>query len=655
MNPPTLHLGITLAGAVSAGAYSGGVMDYLLEALIRWEQEKASEAQLPAMQKTIPPHQVRIEVIGGASAGSITAALSMLALHDPAYRPLKYDEKLNTLQKTGNVFFDTWVNLSDTEQQTTMAAMLRKESPERVQNAPESTSLLNCEPIDQIAQNAIQAFRGKERASDLPPFVNPNVEVLMTLCSLRGVPVGVEFNSNNNNWVVRPSHQMALHKQYARFRLGETSDSKTHFGLHINASGLKGLENLFDCAIASSAFPFGLAARKLKFRWDYIKQQYRDFSSLDRSLDALIPESGMHKNADEARSVGADFEFVAVDGGMLNNEPFGEIEWMLKQQIKRSASDTPLHATILVDPFPNFGLSPDKYEPPANLRDFFALVFGALRDQGMLKEDDFKKTLQPGESPTRNMIFPSRHFKPERADDWVREKFPIACGALGGFSGFLDRRFRVHDYFLGRKNCRNFLYSYFGFLVEKGKHGEHPLFKDWTDAMVAKYRILWRSTDTHDFLPIIPLVDYVNELEAKFGHLSLNRHALETAIRNHSLQPDMPFPYLLPKDLLRLKSPLRKRVRFLIEHLGDEILKEGDMDPDTRFVLKTLTNRVRRVSGRLTEWLTRLIGYLGGYALVRRRVAKILVDYTMKNLLLGLHAHGLFKVQEPRVNSGPKP
>ncbi|MCC7506525.1 MAG: hypothetical protein IT259_14575, partial [Saprospiraceae bacterium] len=153
----------------------------------------------------------------------------------------------------------------------------------------------------------------------------------------------------------------------------------------------------------------------------------------------------------------------------------------------------------------------------------------------------------------------------------------------------------------------------------------------------------------------IPLVDYVHELEAKFGHLSLNRHALETAIRNHSLQPDMPFPFLLPKDLLRLKSPLRKRVRFLIEHLGDEILKEGDMDADTRFVLKTLTNRVRRVSGRLTEWLTRVIGYLGGYALVRRRVAKILVDYTMKNLLLGLHAHGLFKVQEPRVNSGPKP
>lgn len=29
----TLHVGITMAGAISAGAYTGGVMDYLLEAL----------------------------------------------------------------------------------------------------------------------------------------------------------------------------------------------------------------------------------------------------------------------------------------------------------------------------------------------------------------------------------------------------------------------------------------------------------------------------------------------------------------------------------------------------------------------------------------------------------------------------------------------
>ena len=34
------HLGITMAGAVSAGCYTGGVMDYLFELLDLWEKAK---------------------------------------------------------------------------------------------------------------------------------------------------------------------------------------------------------------------------------------------------------------------------------------------------------------------------------------------------------------------------------------------------------------------------------------------------------------------------------------------------------------------------------------------------------------------------------------------------------------------------------------
>jgi hypothetical protein len=37
------------------------------------------------------------------------------------------------------------------------------------------------------------------------------------------------------------------------------------------------------------------------------------------------------------------------------------------------------------------------------------------------------------------------------------EKYPIACGALGGFSGFLHESFRRHDYLLGRRNAQAFL------------------------------------------------------------------------------------------------------------------------------------------------------------------------------------------------------
>jgi len=39
--------------------------------------------------------------------------------------------------------------------------------------------------------------------------------------------------------------------------------------------------------------------------------------------------------------------------------------------------------------------------------------------------------------------------------------FALACGALGGFSGFLSEKFRSHDYLLGRRNCQEFLRSHF--------------------------------------------------------------------------------------------------------------------------------------------------------------------------------------------------
>ncbi len=68
-------LGLTMAGAVSAGAYSAGVLDYLLETLDNWEKAKA------AGEKDVPnDYKVQIEVMSGASAGSIAAGLTTLSL-----------------------------------------------------------------------------------------------------------------------------------------------------------------------------------------------------------------------------------------------------------------------------------------------------------------------------------------------------------------------------------------------------------------------------------------------------------------------------------------------------------------------------------------------------------------------------------------------
>ena len=69
------QLGVTMAGAISAGAYSGGVFDMLFEVLEAWQQAKDAG-------EDVPTHDVVVPVISGASAGSITGAIGLVALAD---------------------------------------------------------------------------------------------------------------------------------------------------------------------------------------------------------------------------------------------------------------------------------------------------------------------------------------------------------------------------------------------------------------------------------------------------------------------------------------------------------------------------------------------------------------------------------------------
>ena len=52
------QIGLCMAGAVSAGSYTAGVIDYLTEALEEWEKRKGTAG--------IPTHEVEIPVMGGA-------------------------------------------------------------------------------------------------------------------------------------------------------------------------------------------------------------------------------------------------------------------------------------------------------------------------------------------------------------------------------------------------------------------------------------------------------------------------------------------------------------------------------------------------------------------------------------------------------------
>src|SRR5258708_19377000 len=78
-NPPvpdgTFELALVLGGTVSAGAYTAGALDFLIEALDCWEAARANGDPL------VPRHRVVLRVITGASGGGVNAAIAARALN----------------------------------------------------------------------------------------------------------------------------------------------------------------------------------------------------------------------------------------------------------------------------------------------------------------------------------------------------------------------------------------------------------------------------------------------------------------------------------------------------------------------------------------------------------------------------------------------
>jgi hypothetical protein len=77
------HIALNMAGAVSAGAYTAGVLDFLVEALDAWYDAKEQQRQQFGSDIglwTIPAHDVVLEVMSGASAGGMCSAIGSIAL-----------------------------------------------------------------------------------------------------------------------------------------------------------------------------------------------------------------------------------------------------------------------------------------------------------------------------------------------------------------------------------------------------------------------------------------------------------------------------------------------------------------------------------------------------------------------------------------------
>ena len=151
------------------------------------------------------------------------------------------------------------------------------------------------------------------------------------------------------------------------------------------------------------------------------------------------------------------FVFLNVDGGVINNNPFDYAQYALMgdSAAGKTGADDSDRAVIMVSPFPEPpAFLPDE-QPAAELVAVIRALFPALINQSRFKTAELVPALDPNDH-SRFLITPQRKI------NGIEQRYAIACGLLDGFGGFLDEKFRAHDFQLGRRNCQAFLRSTFG-------------------------------------------------------------------------------------------------------------------------------------------------------------------------------------------------
>ena len=482
--PPVFTLGIAMAGAVSAGAYTAGVLDFLVRAL------QAHDAMVG--QPGGPRHRVVIKAMSGASAGGICAALTTAALTEgPRLTAARmkeggtdhvYDHVLRPLH-------EIWVERVDLAQGDALLGLgdLRK---------GELRSLINSEVLDRQAKAALEpvAWDGRRHG-----WLAEDVEIFLTTTHLDGVPFVAPFREGGEPQPGLPAsgHVMARHDFARHFRvsgLGATRVESPWLDMWgddgvplvpppagepvpFQAEGEPWSE-LRLTAFASGAFPAGLESR---FMQATVSEFHVPFGSRGRggALPYDIDPAERPCPADPyfRDDPAAVLVVHAVDGGVCNNEPFELVRFAIRPRgpdgrlapNPRGAVMAD-RAVIMIDPFPEGPTfkGPKPAEGAGLLTATLGKLIPTLLNQARFKPHELLEATDP-EVHSRWLIAPSRRRYDDEGPTGDRRDLrldrrgaeAIACGFLGGFGGFLHENFRRHDFILGQRNCQSFLIKHF--------------------------------------------------------------------------------------------------------------------------------------------------------------------------------------------------
>lgn len=464
----TFTIGLTMAGAVSAGAYTAGVLDFLFAALAAQDERDPQENDL----------RVVLKAMSGTSAGGVCTALAVPALIN-GVRPFHPGEpSLPILHRL-------WVEELDFLGDDARPGLVSDSDL----SGPHLLSVLNGEAIEAAAGRVLT---GVEWTGSTYPFLARDLDLFVTCTNVSGVAYCIPFDSR------RPAvgHLMANHAFVGHYRLTglgtadipspwldiwrdagvplELPQAPAKIDFHVEGTGWDSLRRM---SIATGAFPLGLAAKPVGATGSHL-------GILDPTAGAMscggawpLEISPDARPLPLRHSCSASFGFVGVDGGMCNNEPFEIVRYCLR------ASD-PKHpwkllqnprepekadrAVIMIDPFPegpDGAISQTVEDADLAMMRVLAALKATLLNQARFKPEELVAAIDDT-GRSRFLISPSR--------DGKHGAKALASGFLGGFGGFLDESLRAHDFALGRHNAQSFLKKHFNLAQVHDDFGELP-------------------------------------------------------------------------------------------------------------------------------------------------------------------------------------
>lgn len=461
------QIGLALAGAISAGAYTAGVLDLLFQALDEWDKQRGKPG--------VPDNRVALKVVAGASAGAITGALGSVALAR-GFQPRDFtpEEVRASYRKPGTKYqtlrcvlpslYDTWVTRPRLVAENGGIDFLSTEDLQNSEDPKRASvlSLLNAKLLDEIKEKALLPDGAAQTPTAQPPYsyIGEPLHVYMTVSNLRGIPFKVGFGNSSYGM---QTHGDRVH--YAISGLGKCNGRNSRWveadkRLDLTVATLPKARGQWvptdwddygTCALASSAFPIGLASRKIETPMS----QYKD-----RQYPIAIPDGvPINPNFPAPWSPEQKFTFLNLDGGLINNNPFDYVQYALMDNAVAAKTDgaSADSAVIMIAPFPEPPAFLPEGQPGPELVNIIRALLPTLINQARFRASELIPALNSSDY-SRFLIAPHRKLPGSS----IEERYTIACGLLGGFGGFLDEKFRAHDFQLGRRNCQAFLRSTFG-------------------------------------------------------------------------------------------------------------------------------------------------------------------------------------------------